>query len=48
MPGGGPGIVSTQWDRGTLLHGELNALQAGCQTTVSSVNAGSEFPQFQN
>ena len=45
MPGGGPGIVSTQRDRGTLLHGELNAPQASCLTTAG---AGSECPQFEN
>ena len=45
MPGGELGIVSTHRDRRTLLHGELNTRQAGCQTTAGT---GSEFPQFEN
>ena len=45
MPGGEPATASTQQARGTLVHGELRALQAGCQTMAS---AGIEFLQFEN
>ena len=45
MPGGEPATASTHRDRGTLLNGELNARQAGSQTTAGT---GSEFPQFEN
>ena len=45
MPGGELGIVSTQQDRRTLLHGEINARQADGETMAS---AGSDFLQFQN
>ena len=45
MPGGEPAIASTQQDRGTLVHGELNVLDADSETMAS---AGIEFLQFQN
>ena len=45
MPGGELGIVSTHRDRRTLLHGELNVLDADSETMAS---AGIEFLQFQN
>ena len=45
MPGSEPAIASTQQDRGTLVHGELNARQAGGETKAS---AGSDFLQFEN
>ena len=45
MPGGEPAIASTQQDRGTLVHGELNARQADGETMAS---AGIEFLQFEN
>ena len=45
MPGGEPATASTHRDRGTLLNGEINARQAGSQTTAGT---GSEFPQFEN
>ena len=45
MPGSEPATTSTQRECGTLVHGELRALQAGCQTMAS---AGIEFLQFEN
>ena len=45
MLGGEPAIASTQQDRGTLVHGELNARQAVGETMAS---AGIEFLQFEN
>ena len=45
MPGGEPAIASTQQDRRTLLHGELNVLAADGETMAS---AGIEFLQFEN
>ena len=45
MPGGEPAIASTQLDRWTMVHGELNVLAADGETMAS---AGSEFLQFEN
>ena len=45
MPGSEPATASTQQDRRTLLHGELNALQADGETMAS---AGIDFLQFEN
>ena len=45
MPGSEPATASTQRERGTLLHGELNARQADGENMAS---AGSDFLQFEN
>ena len=45
IPGSEPATASTQQDRRTLLHGELNVLAADGETMAS---AGSDFLQFEN
>ena len=50
MPGSEPATASTQQDRRTLLHGELNALQADGKRSErrERVSAVFKLPKFSN